>query len=161
MNNLKLLVLAVGITVSSGAIAEEMSKAQHQFIEQNLETEYTAAEAGCKAFAGNEHDICIAKARGNKLVAKAELEANYNPSVKTRYGASAAAAEANYSVAFEKCNANTGSVKEACVNQAVSARDDELAIAMKQLRDSKPDAASAKIMRNEVSPPQKPILRGI
>lgn len=137
---LNISALAIGLAFSVGAMAGNMSKEQYKFLENNLGAEYTAAKAGCNSLAGNANDICAAQATGRMNVAKAELEASYKPSVKTRYDARAASADADYSVAMEKCDNAAGNAKEVCVTKAKTAKNDEIAAAIVQIRTSKPDA---------------------
>lgn len=60
------MALAVGLAFSLGGMADSMSKAQYQFLEKNLGTEYSAAEAGCDSLAGNAKEVCVTKAKTAK-----------------------------------------------------------------------------------------------
>jgi hypothetical protein len=123
-------------------MAEGMTKRQYKSIEKNIQAEYAVAKAGCGALAGNANDICIADAKGKKSVAQAELEENYKPGVKTRFGARAANAEAQYSVAMERCDDKAGNDKDVCVEQAKASRVHELADATAQMKTSKADTVA-------------------
>lgn len=138
--NSSAIVLAIGLAFSVGVMAESMSKEQYKYLEKNLEAEYKAANARCDSLAGNANDICVAQAKGNMNITKSELAANYKPSVKTRYDASSAKADADYSVAIVKCNDKAGNNKDVCVKEATASKSHEIADAMDQIRTSKPDA---------------------
>lgn len=144
MKNLKIsaIALAIGFAFSVGAMAESMSKEQYKSLEKNLEAEYKVAKAGCDSLAGNANDICVAEAKGKKNIAKAELEANYKPSVKTRYDARVAKADADYSVAIEKCDDKAGNDKDVCVKEAKAAKVHEKADAKAQMKTSKANAVA-------------------
>lgn len=137
--NISAFAFAAGLAVSVGAMADSMSKEQHKFLEQNLETEYRIAKTGCNSLAGNAYDLCVLEVKGNKSISRAELEASYKPSVKTRYDAQAASADADYSVAVARCNDLVANDKGRCMNEATSAKTHEMAEAMVQIRTSKPE----------------------
>ncbi len=144
MKHLKInaIVLAIGLAFSVGAMAESMSREQYKSLEKDLEAEYKSAKAQCKSLAGNANDICIAEAKGRKNVAQAELEANYKPSVKAHYNARVAKADADYSVAIEKCDDKAGNNKDVCVKEAKAARVHEKADAKAQMKTSKANAVA-------------------
>lgn len=145
MKNLKMgaLALAVALTFGAGAMAAEMSEQQYQFHKNNIETEYKAGQAGCDSLAGNANDICIAQAEGWMVVAKAELEASYKPSIKTRYEALLAKANADYAVAVEQCDDKAGNSKDVCVQQAKALKVRQSADAEAQMKAAKANAAAS------------------
>lgn len=140
--NIRAIALAVGLAFSIGAMADNMSKEQYKFLEKNIAAEYKAAKAGCDSLAGNAHDICVAQAKGKMNVAKAELEASYKPSAKTRYDARVAKADADYSVAIEKCDDKAGNAKDVCVKEAKAVKVHQLANAKAQMETSKANAVA-------------------
>jgi hypothetical protein len=144
MKNLNLsalaLALVIGLAFSVDAMDKSMSTNQYKFLEKNLDAEYKAANARCDSLAGNANDICVAQAKANMNITKTELEANYKPSVKSRYDASSAKADADYSVAIVKCDDKAGNNKDVCVKEAKAAKSHEIADAMDRIKTSKPDA---------------------
>ena len=66
----------------------------------------------------NAKDVCMAEAKGQEKVAKAELEAMYRPTEKNRREVAEAKADAQYEVAKERCDDQSGDAKDACVKQA-------------------------------------------
>ena len=112
MNKLNIIAiaLATGLAFSTGAMALSMSKDEYKGRKDGIATEYKTAKAGCGSFAANAKDICMAEAKGREKIAKADLEERYKPAPNTRYRARIARAEADYSVAREKCDDQAGNV---------------------------------------------------
>lgn len=103
--------LAIYFSVNCGAIAEEgLPKDKYESLGKHIDTEYAADKAQCEKREGNLKDICEASVKGKMNIAKAELEYNYNPNAKTFYNARIAQADADYSVASEKCDEDRKSV---------------------------------------------------
>lgn len=140
--NISTIVLAIGLAFTTGAMAEGMSKQQHESLKNGIDTDYKSAKAGCDSFAGNAKDICVADVKGKKSVAKAALEDRYKPSVKTRYEERVARADADYSVAIEKCDDKAGNDKDVCVKEAKAAKVHGKADAKAQMKTSKADAVA-------------------
>ena len=135
--NISVIVLAIGLAFSAGAMAESMTKNQYKSDVKSIESEYKVDKAGCDSFARNAKDICVAEAKGKQSVAKADLEANYKPSIKTRYDARVAKAKADYSVAIEKCDDKAGNDKDVCVKEAKATKVHQIADAKAQMKTSK------------------------
>jgi len=114
--NSSILAMAVGLALSTGALA--MSKDEHKIAKDRIEIDYKNDKAGCAALVANAKDICKAQAKGKENIAKAELEAGYAPSEKNRYDVRMAKAEAEFSVAKEKCDDQKGNAKDVCVKEA-------------------------------------------
>ena len=98
-----------------------MSKADHTKVLKDGDAQYKTAREACASLSGNARDICVAEAKGNHDVAKAEVEAAYKHTPKARENARVAYAEANYNVAKEKCDDLAGNPKDVCVKEAKSA----------------------------------------
>jgi hypothetical protein len=126
-SNISAITLAISLIFSMSAMAENMSKNQFKSQEKNIVVEYKSAKAACDALAGNASDICIAKAKGNKNVANAELKSNYKPSAKSRYGLRIAKADAEHSISIEMCDDKAGNVKDVCVKEADAAQVHQIA----------------------------------
>ena len=138
--NVSAIVLALSLAFSAGAMAEIMTKNQYKSHVKSIESEYKVDKAACHSFAINAKDICVAEAKGKRNVAKAELEANYKPSGKARYDANVAKANADYSVANEKCDDKSGNDKDVCVKEAKSAKVHQIADAKTQMKSKKANA---------------------
>lgn len=120
--NISVIALAISLAFSAGAMAEGMSRNEYKADKEKIAAEYKSAKSGCVSLSGNANDICIAEAKGKEKVAKAELEANYKPTVKNRYQVRVAKAEADYAVANERCDDLAGNAKDVCVKEAKAAK---------------------------------------
>ena len=116
--NMTAIAAAISIVFSTGVMAQSMSKDTYKADEDRIAAEYTTAKTHCDSLSGNTKDICIAEAKGKEKVAKAELEARYEPTTKNHYKAQVAKAEADYAVANEKCDDQVGNDKDVCVKEA-------------------------------------------
>jgi hypothetical protein len=103
--------------------ADAMSKDEVKAEKERIDTEYKAARDKCKDMKGNEKDVCMAEAKGQHNVAKAELEAKQKDTPKARYNVATAKADADYNVAKEKCDDMKGKEKKQCEKDAKAARD--------------------------------------
>jgi hypothetical protein len=120
--NISAIAVAVGLAFSTGTLAAEaLSKEEHKARKGAIEAEYKTDKAGCDSLVDNAKDICLAEAKGKQNVAKADLEASYKPTQKTHYQARVAKAQAEYSVAREKCDDKGSNVKAVCVKEAKAA----------------------------------------
>lgn len=138
--NISAIVLALGLAFSASVMAESMTKNGYKSHVKSIESEYKVDKAACNSSSSNAKDICVAEAKGKQNVAKAELEANYKPSVKARYDANVAKADADYSVAIEKCDDKSGNDKDVCVKEAKAAKVHQIADAKRQMRSNKANA---------------------
>jgi osmotically-inducible protein OsmY len=139
MNKLNITAIALAIAFAFSAdsmAAQSMSKAEYKAAQNSIAAEYKSATAGCGSLSANAKDVCIAEAKGKEKVAKAELEARYEPSEKARYGVSIAKAEADYAVAKEKCDDKGGNDKNVCVKDAKAAEARAKADAKAQMQTS-------------------------
>lgn len=123
MKNVKLAAVAASLCLafSAAAIGAPLSKAEYQAGKEDASNKYKSDKAACKAMSGNAQDICIEEAKGRESIAKAELEAKYEPSAKHSYEVRLAKAEAAYAVAKEKCDDAAGNAKDVCRKEAKAA----------------------------------------
>ncbi len=119
--NPSLIALAITLTLSAAAMAQGLSKDDYKIGQDKISADYKSAKVTCDALSGNPKDICMAQAKGGEKVAKAELEASYKPSAKTRNEIRVVKARANYAVAREQCDEMTGNAKDVCVKEAKAA----------------------------------------
>ena len=136
------IVLAVSLAFSAGAMAQSLSKDDYKAGKDQIAAEYKSAKAGCGSLSGNPNDICVAKAKGQEKVARAELEASYKPSLKARYQARVALADADYAVAKERCDDLAGNPKDVCMTQAKAAKTSAIADAKVQMKTSDANATA-------------------
>ena len=116
--NVTAIAAAISLVFNVSVMAQSMSKDAYKAANENIATEYATDKKNCDPLSGNIKDICIAEAKGKDKVAKAELEANYEPTAKNRYKAHIAKAEADYAVANEKCDDKAGNDNDLCVKEA-------------------------------------------
>src|SRR3954451_7711917 len=102
------LALCFGFAGSAGA-------AEHAKIDKaakdRIEADYKAAKDHCKDLKGNAKDVCKVEAKGNYQVAKAELEAQADPSPSHQAKLQKEKADAAYQLAKEKCDDLNGNAK--------------------------------------------------
>ena len=119
--------------------ADTMSKDAVKAEKERIESEAKTAKDKCKDMKGNAKDVCMAEAKGNEKLAKAELEAKQKDTPKARYDVAVAKADMEYQVAKEKCDDMKGKDKSACTKDAKTAHDQ----AKKQAKADR-DAADGK-----------------
>lgn len=116
--NLTTIAAAIALALSTGAMAQSLSKADYQAGKDKIVTEYKSSKASCGSLSGNAKDICVVEAKSKEKVAIAELEARYKPGAKASNAVTIAKAEGDYAIAKEKCDDKSGNDKKACVKEA-------------------------------------------
>ncbi|MBC7756096.1 MAG: hypothetical protein H7Z20_05495 [Bdellovibrio sp.] len=142
MKNFKIsvIIMAIGLAFNATAMAENMSKNQYKSHVRSIESEYKVNKAGCDSSTSNAKDVCVSEAKAKQSVAKADLEVNYKPSIKTRYDARVAKADADYSIAIEKCDDKAGNDKDVCVKEAKATKVHQIADAKTQMKTKNANA---------------------
>lgn len=145
MKVIETAVVAAALSVAFGGplFAADAAKDQHKAKRERIQTEAKAARDKCKDMKGNTKDICMAEAKGQEQIAKAELALKQKDTPKNRYDVAAAKADAQYNVAKEKCDDMKGKEKNACQKDAKDARDSAKAQA-KSERDAAEPAKEAR-----------------
>lgn len=123
MRNTLGITMAMVALACGGAAAAGMSKEEYKAAAKRVAAEYEAERQKCGVRHGNDADICIAHAHGDRDVAKAELEAAYKPGSGTNYDAAIARAKAAYAVARQECDNQQGKARTGCVADAKAARE--------------------------------------
>jgi len=130
------IAVAISLTFSAGAMAQTISKKDFKNSMGSIETQYKSDKTNCKSLSGNANDICMAEAKGKEKAAKADLNARNKNTNEARYEALVTKAEADYSVAKEKCDDHAGNVKDVCLKQAKAAEIAAKADAKSQMKIS-------------------------
>ena len=112
------VVLAIGLALSVGAMAQGMTKVQYETARTGVSAELKLAKAACDSFSANAKDLCLAEASGKEKVATAELNARLAPSEEASYKVRLARADAEYALAREKCDDLADHAKDVCVKEA-------------------------------------------
>jgi hypothetical protein len=105
-------------TAHAGTMTKEEASAE----KARIEAEYKADKKACDAMNGNAKDVCVEQAKGKEKVARAELDYKQDASERHRGKVATAKADAQYSVAKEKCDDLTGDQKDVCVKDAKAAK---------------------------------------
>jgi hypothetical protein len=113
-----LLFSALLLSFSLGAAAVPLSKVDYKAAKSDIENKYKADKKACNVHADNAKDICTEEAKGMERVAKAELEAIYEPSAKHSLAVHTAKAKAALAIAKEKCDDQAGNAKAVCRKEA-------------------------------------------
>ncbi len=123
-----LLATAAGATFAAApTAAPNQDSATYRSVTQKAASEYKLAAARCDAKTGNDKDICRAEAKVERARIESDAIAQYNNTEKGRANARSKLAEAEYEVAKERCDANTGAQKDSCMANAKSVRTAALA----------------------------------
>lgn len=136
-------VIALGLVFSSAVMAQAIAKDDYKAVKEQISADYKAAKLVCDSLSGNAKDICVKDAKGKSKVARAELEASYEPSRKHQYNVDEAKAEATYAVAREHCDDLSGNAKDICVKEAKSAETAAKADAKAKMKISNANAKAS------------------
>jgi len=110
--------LALSTSASALNTPHAMSKTDYKAAKDQISAKFKDDKAACRSQSGNAKDICMEEAKGREKVAKAELEAKYEPSANHDKDLRMAKAQASYDVAKEKCDDQTGNAKDVCRKEA-------------------------------------------
>jgi hypothetical protein len=118
--HLLMLAIASATTcfVAGQASAAAMTADQYKVAKEKIEADYKVAMAQCKTMKDNAKDVCEKDAKGKESVAKAQLEQDYKPSDSNARAVEEEKVKANYEVAKERCDDQSGAAKSACEKQA-------------------------------------------
>lgn len=112
------LAVAAALSMSAGAYAGLLAKDEIKRTEDRISADFKAAKQTCDSRSGNAKDVCMAEAKGQEKVAKAELEARDQGTPKARQEELEARADANYEVAKQRCDNFAGNTKDVCRTDA-------------------------------------------
>jgi hypothetical protein len=85
---------------------------------ERIDAEFEAARERCNDLAGQSRDVCVAEARADRRIRKAEVAARGQGTIKAWYDARIARAEAEFDVEKERCGVKAGADREVCVADA-------------------------------------------
>jgi len=139
VSRMTIVAAALGLAWAGPLAAADADKDAMKAEKERISADAKAATAKCKEMKGNAKDICMAEAKGQEKVAKAELAQKQKDTPKNRYDVAAAKADMDYNIAKEKCDDLKGKEKEQCQKDARAARD----AAKKQAKADR-DAAEGK-----------------
>lgn len=131
------IAAVAALAFGAGAAAQAISKDEYKAAKDRIEADAKTARASCGKLSDNAKDVCQAEAKAREKIDKADLEARFKNTDKARYEARIAKADADYSVAKERCDDKTGKEKSACVKEAKAAQDSAKANARAQQAEAK------------------------
>jgi hypothetical protein len=143
----KLLLLSFALTCAFSNAALAMTQVEYKTQKDKISGDYKVSRDKCDSLKANAKDICVSEAKGAEKIAKAELEANYEPTARNTEKVSMAKGDAAYSTAKEKCDDVSGNAKNVCRKDAKAAH----VTAKEEARVAKGSADSGKAnadMRN-------------
>jgi len=117
------------VSVAEAKAAEKKAKAEAEAQYKNTdkarrdarinaaEADYDVAKAKCGARTGNDKDVCIKEAKAAEVKAKTDAKAT-EKIASVRKDAAEDKMDAEYKVAVEKCETQTGAAKDSCVTAA-------------------------------------------
>jgi hypothetical protein len=109
--------VGLGFSVTASAATADAG-ATYKAAKESASAMYKMERAKCDAMEKTTKNICIAEAKAAEKRSKAEAEAEYKNTPKARMNARVAAVDADYAVAKEKCNAQSGNPKDVCIKEA-------------------------------------------
>jgi len=117
------LLAATGMAFAGAVIAADtgISRDDYKARVDQAAQQFKVDKDNCKSMSGNAKDVCMEEAKGKEKIARAEAEAAYKNTDAARYDARVAHVEAEYAVAKEKCDDQTGNAKDVCVKEAKAA----------------------------------------
>ena len=121
MRNVTGIATVVALFACGEAAAAAITRDDYKAGKARIAAEYEAERQKCGPSLGNPTEICVARARGARKVATAELEAAYKPGPRTYHAAAIARAEAAYSIAKQECDRQKGVARTACDKDAKAA----------------------------------------
>lgn len=122
----KFLILALAGALSNAYAADD--KAAYDTAKDKAAADYKAAKAQCKSLRGNAEDICVEEAKVARARAEADAVAQYRTGdANNLRKAREDVAKAEYDLAKEKCDDQTGNAKKACKLDAKAAKDSAIA----------------------------------
>jgi hypothetical protein len=117
------LIVAIALAFSGAALGQPqpLSPAERQAKDtekQRIEAQAKAEKAQCQRLEGNAEDVCEAQAKAKEKIAKAELDAKYDPSPRNQRRAASMKAEGEYEVAKQRCGDRGAAARDQCRQEA-------------------------------------------
>ena len=124
----QLFMLTLAMACTFGGNANALTKEEYKTQKDQISADLKVNRDKCSSLKANAKDICVSEAKGLEKVAKAELEAKYEPTPRHQEQLGMAKADAAYDTAKEKCDDLAGNAKDVCVKDAkavhVKAKED-------------------------------------
>jgi len=98
-----------------------MNEAAYEAAQARIAADFKAERKACDRVQGPARDLCRTQAKGRQQVARAELQARYEPSPEADQELKNARAEAKYALARVRCDALKGNAEDRCRQEAKGA----------------------------------------
>ena len=121
------IAMWTGIALTSlalSAVAAEktdQTKATLNATQARADADYDASRIRCRELSGNDRDICIQTAKGDRTKAKGDAKSKYQGTGEAKLEAREDVIDADFKVAKEKCDSLTGNAKDVCNAEAKAA----------------------------------------
>jgi hypothetical protein len=117
----RLLIMTAALSCAFSTATFAMTKVEYTTQKDMITGDYKVSRDKCGSLKANAKDICVSEAKGVEKVAKAELEAAYEPNARHTEKIAMAKGDAAYDTAKEKCDDSSGNAKSICKKDAKAA----------------------------------------
>lgn len=135
-----ILIAFAGTVLAQQPLGSQSRDAKEQE-KQRIESQAKTEKAQCNRLDGNAEDVCEAEAKAKEKMAKAELDAKYDPSPRNQRKAAAMRAEGEFEVAKQRCQDLGGTGRAECRKDARARYDEAMAQVDRQYPAPGPAAA--------------------
>lgn len=115
---------ALGVVVSIGIAGCDSLDSEARVDRPDTSMTQNINEADCDRLTGNAKDVCVEEAKSLERVAEAEFAAMENSTEENRYDLLMARADAERSVARQRCQDLAGNARDVCLKEADRAHAD-------------------------------------
>jgi hypothetical protein len=119
---LLVLIATAGTVATTPALSTVMSKESYKAATQRIDATFKSDLQQCRPLKANAKTICKADAKATQQIDTANARADYQGTVKARTAAQIVRADAEYSVAKQKCGDLAGNGKDVCLKEAKAAQ---------------------------------------
>jgi hypothetical protein len=117
----KLVLLTAALACSFSSLALAMTDVEYKAQKDSISGDYKVNRDKCGSLKANAKDICMSEAKGIERIARAQLEANFEPNARHTEKLAMAKGNAAYDTAIEKCDDSSGNAKTVCRKEAQAA----------------------------------------
>ncbi len=114
---------AVDKTIDKLPPKRTMTRAEYSSQKDSIQANYKTAKQSCDSMTGNAKSVCRVEAKSDEKTKLADLEAQYKGTPSADTDAKVAKAKADYEVARQKCDDQTGADRSTCKANAKSDED--------------------------------------
>jgi osmotically-inducible protein OsmY len=123
----RVVFLSAAALISTCALAQNVDRAAYKSAWDKAESDYKVAKNKCKPMKGNAEDVCKEEAKVALAQAQLDITQKYKNTPSDVSRAEHKVAEAQYDLAKEKCDDQSGAAKSACKSEAKASYERTLA----------------------------------